>query len=213
MGNPGCGMTVGGGCSDNSGFNPGAVVATAEPAPIIFDDESSSSGFNPGVATGNSGNGNWGFNPGYGNGGNQGYNPGFNSYTPLPGYGNCFNVCGNKPNRCGDRYGGGMFSGGCRPNRPVCRTRCSIKPTCGGNNWQYGNNGNSFGCGNGGGNMGYNPGYGYNPSINYPSQNGFVGMNTLPAASGEPAPIQFDDNSDEPSEYDVDEPVRAKKSV
>merc|ERR1712029_650300 len=73
---------------------------------------------------------------------------------------------------------------GCRPNRPVCRTRCSIKPTCGGNNWQYGNNGNSFGCGNGGGNMGYNPGYGYNPSINYPSQNGFVGMNTLPAASG-----------------------------
>ena len=60
-------------------------------------------------------------------------------------------------------------------------------------------------------------------------------MNTLPAASGgcgmvgggcsdysapapvvataEPAPIQFDDNSDEPSEYDVDEPVRAKKSV
>jgi len=233
--NPGCGMTVGGGCSDNSGFNPGAVVATAEPAPIIFDDESSSSGFNPGVETGNSGNGNWGFNPGYGNGGNQGYNPGFNSYTPLPGYGNCFNVCGNKPNRCGDRYGGGMFSGGCRPNRPVCRTRCSIKPTCGGNNWQYGNNGNSFGCGNGGGNMGYNPGYGYNPSINYPSQNGFVGMNTLPAASGgcgmvgggcsdysapapvvataEPAPIQFDDNSDEPSEYDVDEPVRAKKSV
>merc|ERR1712107_251125 len=110
MGNPGCGMTVGGGCSDNSGFNPGAVVATAEPAPIIFDDESSSSGFNPGVETGNSGNGNWGFNPGYGNGGNQGYNPGFNSYTPLPGYGNCFNVCGNKPNRCGDRYGGGMFS-------------------------------------------------------------------------------------------------------
>ena len=75
-----------------------------------------------------------------------------------------------RPNRCGDRYGGGMFSGGCRLNRPVCRTRCSIKPTCGGNNWQYGNNGNSFGCGNGGGNMGYNPGYGYNPSINYPSQ-------------------------------------------
>jgi len=32
-------------------------------------------------------------------------------------------------------------------------------------------------------------------------------------ATAEPAPIQFDDNSDEPSEYDVDEPVRAKKSV
>jgi len=31
-------------------------------------------------------------------------------------------------------------------------------------------------------------------------------------ATAEPAPIQFDDNSDEPSD-DVDEPVRAKKAV
>ena len=32
-------------------------------------------------------------------------------------------------------------------------------------------------------------------------------------ATAEPTPIQFDDISDEPSENDVDEPVRAKKAV
>ena len=58
----------------------------------------------------------------------------------------------------------GASSPSCRPAaRPVCRTRCNIKPVCGGNQWSYGG-GNSFSCGNG--NSGYNPGYGYNPAIN-----------------------------------------------
>ena len=57
------------------------------------EDNSSggNSGYNPGAEIGN---GNSGFNPGFGNG-NSGYNPG-NSFTPLPGRGSCFNVCGNK---------------------------------------------------------------------------------------------------------------------
>jgi len=146
--------------SGNSGFNPGT--------------DSGNSGFNPGIEEGNSGEqgGSSGFNPGYGNG---------NSYTALPGRGSCYNVCGNNY-RCGG-YSNGYGYGGCRP---VCRSRCNIKPSCPpSQSWNGGNNGNSFSCGSGSGGWGYNPGYGaYNPSINLPPQNGYMGVNTLPAMSG-----------------------------
>ena len=94
--NPGCGFSRlspcsprynmcgggGGGCSSgynpgtnngNNGYNPGYVPASNLPGGLEFD---------------NSGpNGNSGYNPGYNTG---------NSYTPLPGSGNCYNVCGQK---------------------------------------------------------------------------------------------------------------------
>merc|ERR1712226_1423614 len=148
------------------------------PAGIVFDNSNGNSGYNPGMNNGNNG-----YNPGSyvpasnlpagiefdnsGSGnGNSGYNPGCgstsgNSYTPLPGRGSCYNVCGRK----NQRQAG--LSQGYRP--PVGRSKCNIQPVCVGGNWNSGG-GNSFVCGqNGGaGGSGYNPGYnsGYNPGYN-----------------------------------------------
>merc|ERR1719336_3568785 len=115
----------------NNGYNPGYVAASTLPAGIEFDNSNGNSGYNPGMNNGNNG-----FNPGYvaasnlpagiefdNSNGNSGYNPG-NSYTPLPGSGNCYNVCGRN-SRCPS----GMYQvpGGCRP---ICRSKCDIKPAC-----------------------------------------------------------------------------------
>merc|ERR550539_1173285 len=165
-----CGGGGGGGCSTgynpgmnngNNGYNPGSYVPASNlPAGIEFDNSNGNSGYNPGgggfvpaanlpadIEFDNSGSGN----------GNSGYNPGCgstsgNSYTPLPGRGSCYNVCGRK-NQC--QAG---LSQGYRP--PVCRSKCNIQPVCVGGNWNSGG-GNSFVCGqNGGaGGSGYNPGY------------------------------------------------------
>merc|ERR550539_339075 len=174
-----CGGGGGGGCSTgynpgmnngNNGYNPGSYVPASNlPAGIEFDNSNGNSGYNPGgggfvpaanlpadIEFDNSGSGN----------GNSGYNPGCgstsgNSYTPLPGRGSCYNVCGRKP-QC--QAG---LSQGYRP--PVCRSKCNIQPVCVGGNWNSGG-GNSFVCGQngGGGGFGYNPGYnsGYNPGYN-----------------------------------------------
>merc|ERR1712064_239716 len=154
------------------------------------------SGYNPGYGSGNSG-----YNPGYGSGssgynpgtgsGNSGYNPGYNSFTPLPGNGNCYNICGSRQ-KCGSygrgyggsygggyggSYGGGYGGGyGCRPSRPVCKTRCDVTPQCNGNQWQS-NGGNSFSCAGSGWGYGYNSGYnsGYSSYPSYSSQPNYSG--------------------------------------
>jgi len=195
--NPGNGCGTSSGCSaplypSNSGYNPGTDNTELVPD---NNNDNSGSGYNPGVETGNSGfnpgtsgcgtssmgcssplyPSNSGYNPGNGMG-SSGYNPGYNSFTPLPGR-KCFDVCRNRCSYPGG-YGGGYY-GGCRP---VCRPRCNITPVCVGNQWQQGA-GNSFSCGGSG--WGYNNGYSsYSPSIQLPAQNGYAGVNTLPAASG-----------------------------
>merc|ERR1719410_569488 len=131
----------------NNGYNPGSYVPAANlPAGIEFDNSNGNSGYNPGgyvpasnlpadIEFDNSGSGN----------GNSGYNPGCgtsNSYTPLPGRGNCYNVCGRK-SQC--QVGPGQ---GYRP--PVCRSKCNIQPVCMGGNWNSAG-GNSFVCGQNGG--------------------------------------------------------------
>merc|ERR1719273_2126508 len=124
----------------NNGYNPGSYVPASNlPANIEFDNGNGNSGYNPGgyVPAANlpadiefdnsgSGNGNSGFNPGCSSG---------NSYTPLPGRGSCYNVCGRK-SQC--QAGP---SQGYRP--PVCRSKCNIQPVCVGGNWNSGG-GNSL---------------------------------------------------------------------
>merc|ERR1719471_293107 len=138
-GNGNSGYNPGFGGDENSGYNPGDESSNAG------QEEEDNSGFNPGNQDGNSG-----FNPGYGNG---------NMFTPLPGRGSCYNVCGTR-NMCGS-YGNGNsgYNPGngngygyspCRP-RPVCRPVCNVQPVCPGNQWNYANNGNSYSCGQGSG--------------------------------------------------------------
>merc|ERR1719266_1594999 len=147
----------------NNGYNPGSYVPASNlPAGIVFDNSNGNSGYNPGMNNGNNG-----YNPGSGyvpaanlpadiefdnsgsGNGNSGYNPGCssgNSYTPLPGRGSCYNVCGRK-SQCQTGP-----SQGYRP--PVCRSKCNIQPVCVGGNWNSGG-GNSFVCGQNGGGGGF----------------------------------------------------------
>jgi len=199
----------------NSGYNPGYVSVNTLPSGIEFDNTNGNSGFNPGYVPASNlpsgiefdnNNGNSGFNPGFvpasnlpggmefdNANGNSGFNPGYttgNSYTPLPGSGNCYNVCGQKSS-CGVQ--GGSQSGsyqqmgpGCRP---MCRSKCNIQPACVGGSWyNQGQNGqNSFVCGqSGGGGFGYNPG-----QFSRPGQGGFVG-GPVAGANTLPAEIKFD---------------------
>merc|ERR1712064_144034 len=181
-----CGPSMSSGCG--SGYNPGYGSVSSGYNPGYG---SGSSGYNPGYGSGSSGytpgygTGNSGYNPGYGSGssgynpgtgsGNSGHNPGYNSFTPLPGNGNCYNICGSRQ-KCGS-YGGSYGGGyGCRPSRPVCKTRCDVTPQCNGNQWQS-NGGNSFSCAGSGWGYGYNSGYnsGYSSYPSYSPQPNYSG--------------------------------------